>query len=272
MQLLACGDNLLMLMYLIALTSGCLAGIVGALLGVSGGIIMLPVNQFILGFSPAVAVGTSLFAAIFTTTSGAYGHFRNGNVHVESALLIGGGGLAGVLLGSYVFKAYLSDNTATLEMLLGLLFLFMAIHMGRETYREWRKGETEIRPQRAPYKYQSLLLALLGLLTGTMAGVFGVGGGFILVPVLIWCFPAKPYEAVGTTLLAMLPYIAAGAVIKTHQNFVNLPSGLLLGLGAIAGAQLGVVLSRNINQLIFKLIFTLIFLYLSGQYLSPLLK
>ncbi|MFA7077869.1 MAG: hypothetical protein WC147_05565 [Syntrophomonas sp.] len=70
----------------------------------------------------------------------------------------------------------------------------------------------------------------------------------------------------------MLPYVATGAVIKTHQNFVNLPSGLLLGLGAIAGAQLGVVLSRNINQLIFKLIFTLIFLYLSGQYLSPLLS
>jgi uncharacterized membrane protein YfcA len=260
-----------MLMYIIALISGGLAGVVGALLGVSGGIIMLPVNQFILGFSPAIAVGTSLFAAIFTTTSGAYGHFRNGNVQVKSALLIGGGGLVGVLLGSYVFKAYLSNNTAILQMLLGLLFLFMAVRMGRGTYREWHQGKTHP-PQQAPYKYQSLLLILLGLLTGTMAGVFGVGGGFILVPVLIWYFAAKPYEAVGTTLLAMLPYVAAGAMIKTGQNFVNLPCGLLLGLGAIAGAQLGVVISRNINPLIFKLTFTLLFLYLAGQYLSPLLS
>jgi len=70
----------------------------------------------------------------------------------------------------------------------------------------------------------------------------------------------------------MLPYVAAGAMIKTGQNFVNLPCGLLLGLGAIAGAQLGVVISRNINPLIFKLIFTLLFLYLAGQYLSALLS
>lgn len=259
-----------MFMYIVALISGGLAGVVGALLGVSGGIIMLPVNQFILGFSPAIAVGTSLFAAIFTTTSGAYGHFRNGNVRVKSALLIGGGGLVGVLLGSYVFKAYLSHNTAILEMLLGLLFLSMAVRMGRETYREWRRGETKKPQQRALYEYQSLLLVLLGLLTGTMAGVFGIGGGFILVPALIWYFAAEPYEAVGTTLLAMLPYIAVGAMIKTGQNFVNLPCGLLLGLGAIIGAQLGVVISRNINPLFFKLIFTLLFLYLAGQYLSAL--
>ena len=270
MQLPAGGDGLFMLMYIIALISGGLAGVVGALLGVSGGIIMLPVNQFILGFSPAIAVGTSLFAAIFTTTSGAYGHFRNGNVRVKSALLIGGGGLVGVLLGSYVFKAYLSHNTAILEMLLGLLFLSMAVRMGRETYREWRRGETKKPQQRALYEYQSLLLVLLGLLTGTMAGVFGIGGGFILVPALIWYFAAEPYEAVGTTLLAMLPYIAVGAMIKTGQNFVNLPCGLLLGLGAIIGAQLGVVISRNINPLFFKLIFTLLFLYLAGQYLSAL--
>ena len=72
-----------MLMHIIALISGCLAGLVGALLGDSGGIIMLPVNQFILGFSPTIAVGNSLFAAIFTTISGAFGHFRDGNVRVK---------------------------------------------------------------------------------------------------------------------------------------------------------------------------------------------
>lgn len=256
-----------MLMHIIALISGCLAGLVGALLGVSGGIIMLPVNQFILGFSPTIAVGTSLFAAIFTTISGAFGHFRDGNVRVKSALLIGCGGLVGVLLGSYVFKAYLSDNIAILQMLLGLLFLSMAVRMSWDTYREWRKVETKSPPPQAPYKYRSLLLILLGLLTGTMAGVFGIGGGFILVPVLIWYFAAEPYEAVGTTLLAMLPYIATGALIKTGQNFVNLPCGLLLGLGAIAGAQLGVVISHKINPLVFKLVFSLLFLYLAGQYL-----
>ena len=158
-------------MYIIALISGGVAGVAGALLGISGGIIMLPVNQFILGFSPAIAVGTSLFAAIFTTTSGAYGHFRNGNVRIKSALLIGGGGLVGVLLGSYVFKAYLSNNTAILQMLLGLLFLFMAVRMSRETYREWRQGEAESLPQREPNSYSIFI-------TPAIIRIFAFGWSF----------------------------------------------------------------------------------------------
>lgn len=259
-----------MLVYVIALISGCLAGILGALLGVSGGIIMLPASQFLLGFSPMTAVGTSLLAGIFTISSGAYGHFRAGNVMPGSALFIGGGGLAGVLLGSYLFKAHLSNNAATLEMLLGLLFLFMAFRMGREVYREWRKKDTaELQIQGKPIRKQNLKLVLLGLFTGTMAGVFGVGGGFILVPVLIWYFGALPYTAVGTTLLAMLPYITVGGLIKLQQGFVNLPVALLLGGGAIIGAQLGVMISRRVQPLLFKLIFTLIFFYLSWQYLLP---
>lgn len=239
----------------------------GALLGVSGGIIMLPANQFILGFEPVIAVGTSLFAAIFTTMSGSYGHFRAGNVRVKSALLIGGGGLAGVLLGSYIFKVYLSSNTTILELLLGLLFLFMAIRMGREAYQEWKNGVKDKDISPVTSKWRPLLLILLGLLTGTMAGVFGIGGGFILVPVLIWYFAATPYRAVGTALLAMLPYITLGGILKMQQGFVNLPAGLFLGIGAIAGAQLGVVVSRKVKPLLFKLIFTMIFVYLAIQYL-----
>lgn len=261
-----------MLVYVIALITGSLAGMLGSLLGISGGIIMLPANQFILGFSPVVAVGTSLLAAIFTTSSGAYGHFRDGNVRLRSALLIGSGGLAGVLLGSHLFKAYLSSNTAILELLLGMLFLFMAFRMGLEVYREWRQGAPQNRILQSPVQYQTIKLLLLGLLTGTMAGVFGIGGGFILVPVLIWYFGAQPYTAVGTTLLAMLPYIAVGGLIKLQQGFVNLPVALLLGLGAIIGAQFGVVISHKVKPLLFKLIFTMIFLYLAWQYLLPNLK
>jgi hypothetical protein len=256
-----------MSVYILALIIGCLAGTLGALLGISGGIIMLPANQFILGLSPVAAVGTSLLASIFTTSSGGYGHFRDGNVRLKSALLIGSGGLVGVLLGSHLFKTYLSDNTAILELLLGLLFLFMAFRMGLEVYRERQEKAPPSRIFRNPVPRQTLKLLLLGLLTGTMAGVFGIGGGFIMVPVLIWHFGAQPYSAVGTTLLAMLPYTAIGGLIKLQQGFVNLPVAMLLGLGAIIGAQFGVVISHKVKPFLFKLIFTLIFFYLAGQYL-----
>ncbi|MGI6487623.1 MAG: sulfite exporter TauE/SafE family protein [Syntrophomonadaceae bacterium] len=257
-----------MLTHTMALLTGALAGMVGALLGVSGGIIMLPANQFILGFSPPLAVGTSLFAAIFTTISGGYGHFRQGNVQVKTALLIGSAGLVGTLLGSYIFKAYLSANAQLLEFLLGLLFLSMTVRMSREAYKEWR-GQPNNKPGSARVNSEIVHLLLLGLVTGTMAGIFGVGGGFLIVPALIWFLAFEPYMAVGTTLLAMLPYITLGSMIKLQQGFVNLPAGLLLGVGAILGAQLGVIISRKVSPLTFKIIFTLLFFYLSCRYLYP---
>lgn len=257
---------------LTALLTGCLAGLVGALLGVSGGIVMLPANQFILGLSPLAAVGTSLFAAVFTTLSGAYGHFHGGNVQVKKALLISAGGLVGVFSGSYIFEKYLSANILLLQFLLGLLFLSMAVRMGRETWQEWR-GNGKSNPFLSPaVKSEAVILIMLGLVTGIIAGVFGVGGGFIIVPALIWFFAAEPYEAVGTALLAMLPYVATGGLIKLQQGFVDLQLGLLLGLGTIIGAQLGVVGSKRINPLTFKILFTLIFIYLAWKYMHPFLQ
>lgn len=257
--------------YITALFTGCLAGMLGAFLGVSGGIIMLPASQFILGLSTLSAVGTSLFAGFFTTLSGAYGHFRSGNIWITKALLIASGGLCGIFLGSHLFKVYLSANTTLLQFLLGLLFLLMSLRMVGEVREEWTRKDDEAHPPRVQSEKASwIALVLLGLTTGIIAGVFGVGGGFILVPVLIWVFAAKPCEAAGTSLLAMLPYIAAGGFIKLRQGFVDLHLGLLLGLGAIIGAQLGVVINRKVNPLTFKIIFTLIFIYLSWKYMSPL--
>ncbi|MGI5912209.1 MAG: sulfite exporter TauE/SafE family protein [Syntrophomonadaceae bacterium] len=256
-----------MLIFILALIIGCLAGFLGALLGISGGIIIIPACQLFLGFSPLIAVGTSLLATVFTTLSGAYGYYRAGNIRVNSALVIAAGGLTGVLIGSYLFKAYLSDNIALLGTLLGSLFLFMALRMGGELYGEWRHGAKAVSEPSKPIQNEKVKLFLLGLITGTMAGVLGVGGGFIIVPVLLWHFAAKPSEAAGTALLAMFPYMTIGALIKLQQEFVNLPAGLLLALGCIIGAHFGVIISPRVNPQLFKLIFTLIFLYLSWQYL-----
>jgi len=253
--------------YILAIVIGLFTGVLGALLGISGGIIMIPANQFILGFNPVIAIGTSLFAGIFSTLSGAFGHFRSGNIKVKRALTISTGGIIGVLLGSYVFKYYLADNVSILLLLMGLLFLAMAFRMGSEAYRQWHQNSEFDSPLPKRIKYEAIKLLILGLLTGSLAGILGISGGFILVPFLLWYFAAKPYEAAGTSLLAIFPYMALGGIIKLQQGFVNLPVGLLLALGAIIGAQFGVFVSRKINPLFFKLIFTLIFFSLAWKYI-----
>lgn len=259
-----------MLTYVIAVVAGILAGLLGALLGVGGGVVMLPATQFLMNFPPTLSIGTTLFAVIFTSASGAFGHFRAGNVLARASLLIGAGGLMGVGLGSHIFKQYLSRSTALLELLLGILFLYMAVRMAGEVWRmaqaeaEKPAGKTvEARPNQSLPVVQ---LLLLGLITGLLSGIMGLGGGFIMVPGIMWIMSVTPYQAVGSTLLAMFPIALLGGSIKLQQGFVNLPVGLLLGMGTIVGAQLGVKISPRVKPLLFKSVFALLFLYLFLNY------
>ena len=84
-------------------------------------------------------------------------------------------------------------------------------------------------------------------------------------------FGLEPLEAVGTTLLAMLPITLFGALIKLGQGFVNVSAGLMIGFGSIFGAQIGVRISSLINPIIFKGLFSIIFIYLACSYLLPML-
>ncbi|MGR6836881.1 sulfite exporter TauE/SafE family protein [Syntrophomonas erecta] len=261
-----------MISYIVMVAVGIAAGVLGAILGVGGGVVMLPATEYILGLTTTLAIGTTLFSIMFTSISGAYGHYKEGNVHITSAMLIGAGGLVGVLLGSYVFKQYLSSHTKMLEFLLGLLFLFMAIRMAREFWKERGQAELDTDYIQEGKRLPLWTLTLVGLLTGSLTGMLGLGGGFIMVPAMIWLFAAAPYQAVGTTLLAMFPISAVGAFIKLFQGYVDLQVALLMGVGTIIGAQLGVLVTRYISRLVFKFIFALLFTYLSFNYLSHLIS
>ncbi len=251
-------------MVLLMVLTGILAGILSAILGIGGGIIMLPAIQLILQFDPATAVATTLLAVALTASSGALGHYRNGVVNLKSALLIGIGGIIGILNGSYIFKAYLSKNTDWIEILLGILFLIMAFRMLKDLYQEFRSREKRENYARL---HSPVWLVILGVIVGILAGMLGIGGGFIMVPAMMWLFGAQPLEAVGTTLLAMLPIALFGAIIKLGQGFVNLSAGLIIGVGSIFGAQIGVWISTHIRAFIFKILFVIIFFYFAFSYL-----
>lgn len=247
---------------------GLTAGILSAILGIGGGIIMLPAAQLLLKFDATTAVATTLLAVALTSFSGALGHYRNGKVKVKNALLISSGGVIGILIGSYVFKNYLTQNTTYIEILLGILFLVMAYKMLKELYSELKDKKKSVSERKF---ISPIWFVVLGMLVGTLTGMLGLGGGFIMVPALMWLFGAEPLEAVGTTLLAMLPITLFGALIKLGQGFVDVNAGLLIGVGSIVGAQIGVRISTLINAIILKSLFSILFIYLAVSYLLPML-
>lgn len=257
--------------YLILVTIGVLAGILGSILGLGGGIIMLPAVQLFLGYDAVMAVGTTLLAVVFTSLSGALGHFRAGNVQVKSGLWVGAGGLLGVLAGSYVFKQYLSSSTGFLSCILGVLFLGMAVKMGFEAYKGLGDNKSGKQQEMKSERDQRIGLFSLGTFTGILTGMLGIGGGFIMVPAMMWLFGASAHVAVGSTLLAMLPITLVGAVIKISQGFVIPAHGLILGLGTAIGAQMGVQVSKYLSPSMLRILFSVLFFLLALDYLLPFL-
>ncbi|HWQ74065.1 MAG TPA: sulfite exporter TauE/SafE family protein [Syntrophomonas sp.] len=254
----------IVIMLLVGLAAGCL----GAMAGLGGGVVMIPALQLVAKFDLPQVIGTTLFAVIFTSLSAAQGHYRAGNVRLRSAGYAALGGLIGVLLGSYVFVKYLSGSFALLEIALGLFFGFTTYRMGKDAYGEFF-GKKEVAEANAKNRENVPALLGLGLFTGSLTGMLGIGGGMIFTPGFMFLGQMSPQVAVGTTMVAMLPLALSGGLIKLYQGYVNLPAGIMLGLGTIVGAQIGVWISNRISPALFKVLFTLLFAFLALDYLLP---
>lgn len=242
---------------------GFFAGVLGGLIGTGGCSVMLPIIHFWMGYPAPIAVGTTLFAVIFTAISGAYGHLIRRNVDKRAFLWLGGGGILGVLLGSWLFTL-LSGQSKLLGLILGVIFLWPAVRMVYEGI-----------VQRAlPHREGSTItgsgygMGIFGFVVGIATGLAGVGGGYALVPGLIYLFSAPVYITMGTSLATMIPLAVVGGGIKLAQGFVDLPTGLLLAAGTIIGAQVGAAIIKRIKPATLKLIFGLYFLYVAVKFIT----
>jgi len=182
---------------------------------------------------------------------------------VRAVLWLGGAGILGVLLGSWFFTL-LTAHVKLLGLILGLVFLWPAIRMVSEGIRQ--RGM----PQREGHTIPGPVWGwtLFGFVVGIVTGVAGLGGGYALVPGLIYLFGAPVYVTMGTSLAAMIPLAVVGGGIKLAQGFVSIGAGLLLAAGTIVGAQVGASIIRRFRPATLKLIFGLYFLYVSLKFIT----
>jgi len=246
---------------LLLLAVGIVAGVFGGLVGVGGSTIMLPIMYFYLGFSEPVAIGTGLFVVVFTSVSGALGHMARGNLDSRVAVRIAIGGLLGVLLGSWLFS-FLVDHTRVLGLILGLVFLVPSVGMIRDGLRPGTRPEPECVGGTAPGHI------LFGAGVGVLTGVTGLGGGYALVPGLLYLFGAPVCVTMGTSLASMIPMAVVGGGIKLAEGYVAAGAGLILAAGSIAGAQAGAAAIGWFRPETLKLVFGLYFLYAAIRFIA----
>jgi len=260
--------NLNLQLAILLIVVGIFSGLLGGWIGTGGCSIMLPVLHFWLGFPASIAVGTTLFAVIFTSLSGGYGHFKQKNLDKRVTLWMGLAGIVGVLIGSWLFT-YLSTKSQLLGMIIGIVFLWPSVRMiweGIKGYKKSISGKKEAEGK--AINGHPAALALFGIIVGMLTGIVGLGGGYALVPGLIYLFGAPVYITMGTSLAIMIPLATVGGAIKLIQGFVYLPAALLLGIGTVIGAQVGAATIKKIKPHTLKLIFGFYFLYVALKFIT----
>lgn len=252
--------SMIMILTIVGLAAGCLGGWIGT----GGCSVMLPILHFWLGFPAPLAIGTTLFAVIFTAISGGYGHLKQRNLDSRAVLYLGGFGIIGVIIGSWLFTL-LSDQSKLLGFILGLVFLWPALRMIREGLAKGMPGAVM---EGNTIEASGGGMAIFGTTVGTLTGLIGLGGGYALVPGLIYLFGAPVYITMGTSLATMIPMALVGGFIKLSQGFVVLGAALVLASGTIVGAQIGAATIKRFKPSTLKLIFGIYFLYVAIKFIG----
>jgi uncharacterized membrane protein YfcA len=235
-------------------------GMLSGIFGVGGGFLMTPLLIF-LGVPAPVAVGTEANQIVASSVSGVLAHFRRGNVDVKMGLVLLAGGLAGSTLGVALFA--LLQQLGQIEVVIKLSFILflgiigslMLIESGRAIMRSRQSGARRGKLHQhnwlhgLPFKmrfrksklYISALLPFgVGALVGVLSAIMGVGGGFIMVPAMIYLLGMPTSVVVGTSLFQIIFVTANVTFLQSVQTqTVDIMLAGLLLLGAVIGAQLG---------------------------------
>lgn len=244
---------------LIILFFGFIVGFMSGLFGVGGGFLMTPLLIF-MGIPPATAVGTESVQILGSSVSGAMAHGLKKNIDYEIAIFLLIGGIFGSTLGVILFNFFKeSGNIDLIIKFLYILFLaiigtLMLIESTFSIFRE-KKVESPVKQKRRgflhslPLKFKfrkskifiSILLPInVGIFVGFLSAFMGVGGGFVMVPAMIYIFRMGTVMAIGTSLFQIVFVTLNVSLLHATFNYsVDLILAIFLLIGGVIGAQYG---------------------------------
>ena len=265
---------------LLIVALGGLVGVLSGLFGVGGGFLTTPLLIF-YGIPPTVAVASATTQITGASVSGAMAHWRRGGVDLKMGLVMIAGGLLGSAAGAGLFR--LLQTSGQVDLVVGFLYVVLLGGIGGLMLKDavialgWiARAETKARPRhnrwvaslpfRARFAASGLYLsplapAVLGFVAGTLTVLLGVGGGFILVPAMIYLLRMAARVVVGTSLVMILAVSAGTTLIQAvTSGAVDIVLAALLLIGGVVGAQYGAHLATRLKPDLLRLALALIIL------------
>ena len=248
--------NILLIIFI-----GMLVGGLSGLFGVGGGFLMTPLLIF-LGIPPAVAVGTEAPHVLASSISGAIAHWRRRNVDIKMGFILLLGGIAGSTVGVNIFKILIGFGQ--IDLIIQLLFIFflgligfsMLFESARTTIKKYRTTSTirtklhqhswlhglpfKMRFHRSKLYISTIPPILIGFVVGVLSAMMGVGGGFIMIPAMVYILGMSTNVVVGTSLFQIIFVTANSTFFQSYLNqTVDIVLAALMILGGVIGAQIG---------------------------------
>jgi uncharacterized protein len=219
--------------YLLFLLMGGLISVLSGFFGVGGGFILTPI-LLLIGFSPLEAITTSLFFTVGTSLSGISAHIRMKNILRKEGLIMGLSGIAATQLARPM--VYYLESRGWDEVVIPSLYILLLTYFA---YKMIRQGKKTDEGTIAPESFWILKLMAIGFVGGFASASLGVGGGFIIVPLIITSLGFNPKKAVGTSLFAVLLIVSVGFVSYAVKTDIDYFIGMMLIAGGLIGSQFG---------------------------------
>ena len=262
-------------------------GFLSGVFGVGGGFLTTPFLIF-SGIPPGIAVGTQASQLVASSVSGAIGHWRRNNVDLKMGLVMLVGGVIGSFIGIMIFKLlqYLGQVDFAISLIYVVLLSGIGIMMLTETvFSKFFKKKTvrkefntlKVSPFIAalPYKMlfprsklfiSALVRGGIGFVGGILASVLGTGGGFLLVPAMIYILGMPTLLVAGTSLFQIIFTTASATIMHAVFNgTVDMILAIILILGGVIGAQFGISAARFVKPVQARIIMAVMVLLVALQ-------
>ena len=270
----------------ILLGLGGLVGVLSGMFGVGGGFLMTPL-LFFIGIPPAVAVATEANQIVASSFSGVLAHLKRKNVDFKMGGVLLIGGLIGAGLGVFIFNYLKSMGQVDLLVKLcyvvflgivgGLMFIESLgalrnanksnVLIKRRPKRTW----IHVLPFKIRFRVSGLYISaippvLVGILVGILAAIMGVGGGFIMVPAMIYLLGMPTRVVVGTSLFQIIFVTAFTTMLHATTNFtVDIVLAVLLLVGGVIGAQFGTMIGSKLKAEQLRILLAAMVLLVCGK-------
>jgi len=272
---------------------GMVVGALSGLFGVGGGFLMTPLLIF-LGIPPVVAVGSEAPHVLASSVSGVIAHWRKKNVDFKMGFFLLSGGVIGSTLGVNLFK--LLKTYGQIDIVIQFLFIIflgfigisMAFESAKTTIKNYRTTSAirtklhqhswihglpfKLRFHRSKLYISAIPPILIGFFVGMLSAMMGVGGGFIMIPAMVYILGMSTNVVVGTSLFQIIFVTANSTFFQSYLNqTVDIVLSALMILGGVIGAQIGVRIGSQLKAEYLRGILAILVLLVCAKILTDLI-